>query len=125
MDREIAKLWAAELRSGKYVKLRLEMGVHGSETQVRRKNNERCCLGVLREILLERDPTMAKSIHSESLLSGLEIRAAGMHPDRGATGVFPDGLWLNGEGSLSRVNDYTEATFLEIAGVIDAYWRDL
>jgi hypothetical protein len=130
MDREIAKLWAAELRSGKYLQLQNEMGVHlDGPAGMRRSAYGRCCLGVLREVLLERDPSLASAADSTDMLSSEEVKAAGMKPLGGHLGEFEfyngERLEFYGETCLSAVNDLTGAKFGDIAGFIDEHWERL
>jgi hypothetical protein len=129
MNHEIAKLWAAELRSGKYQRLKQEMGVHAGSDGVVIRLSGRCCLGVLREVLLERDWTARGDMYDPKTLTREEAARAGMRAVGGEVGRFSDGsspdFNMLGLSCLTSVNDSTGATFEDIADFIDEHWERL
>lgn len=121
MKLEIAKLWASELRSGKY-----QQG-----TAYLKNGNTYCCLGVLCEI-----SNLSTFEHSSKLAAGeylgndthLPIEVGEWSGMRNGGDFWEEvkesGIALNGYVCLSKAND-TGVSFIEIADFIEANYQIL
>lgn len=116
MREEVAKKWAAALRSGDY-----QQGTHYLT-----RAGQDCCLGVLcklyggktraREDRVDKSPITVYGQGSEDVLPPSVQRWAGMRSAAGKRGIHsPSLITLNDNG----------ASFAEIADIIDAEWSTL
>ena len=111
MKKDIASRWVAALQSGEYeqTQRRLRQGT---------KKLGHCCLGVLcdlhsKEMGLPWDKEENTYLGAHSNLPYEVVKWAGMLGD----GELPDRV--DGFGSLTSLNDYSDYTFKEIADVIE------
>jgi hypothetical protein len=128
MNKEVAMQWIETLRSGEFGKLKGALGITKgiSGDLVRNRDGCRCALGVLREVLIRRDPELANDIPWLSqALTVVELEAAGMSLVGGRIGLFSRERAAVGRRippTVTMLNDNTEMPLAAIAEVIAGNW---
>jgi hypothetical protein len=100
MKKEIAMKWVKALRSGKYVQ---------ATGRLAREGNQRCCLGVLRDVVGSEEYAGCSVLWNET------TEKCGLNVDR----------YFSSQGALADLNDSGEASFNDIADLIEVCWREL
>lgn len=113
MKPDIKKLWVDALRSGKYNKGRGYLKYPKLDGEI-----HYCCLGVLAELSPVKDTLVSDCYQFEAAVSYLGddvMEWAGLDAKN------PRVPWRGDVASLADINDNTDATFPEIADLIEAH----
>lgn len=122
MKKDVADLWVAALRSGKYKQGKTSLC----------RDGKYCCLGVLYEVAIQNDVKVKKK---KDLDGGIVFNgdAAGISDDAivewagwDKWNTYGRFYYKDGrEGTLAHLNDVNMLSFKEIADVIEKYWEQL